>query len=51
MILCTQWMNLNSQIEETSISTEFVLHLGCFGFFLIYLSQRVYFEWSYHVSG
>lgn len=29
-------MNLNSQIEETSISTEFVLHLGCF-FFYIYI--------------
>lgn len=43
-------MNLNSQIEETSISTEFVLHLGCF-FLYIYLSQRVYLEWSYHVSG
>lgn len=27
-------MNLNSQIVETSISTEFVLHLGCFFLFV-----------------
>lgn len=32
-------MNLNSQIEETSISTEFVLHLGCFFFIYIFVTK------------
>lgn len=31
-------MNLNSQIEDNSISTEFVLHLGCF-FFYIFVTK------------
>lgn len=40
-------MNLNSQIEETSISTEFVLHLGCF--FFIYICHKG-FTWNDHIT-
>lgn len=32
-------MNLNSQIEETSISTEFVLHIGYCFFFYIFVTK------------
>lgn len=39
-------MNLNSQIEETSISTEFVLHLGCFVF--LYICHKG-FTWNDHI--
>lgn len=39
-------MNLNSQIEETSISTEFVLHLGCC-FFLNICHKG--FTWNNHI--
>lgn len=38
-------MNLNSQIEEPSISTEFVLHLGCFFFYICHKG----FTWNDHI--
>lgn len=50
-------MNLNSQIEETSISTEFVLHLGCFVFFLYIchkgftLNDHIMYQVKYPRSG